>query len=77
MSRTDRELQLLLHDMIEQLITYGESYRRVGTMSKEEVLIRRSYHLIARMEITIRDLEDEVKVLKDKLWRYERDDYDS
>jgi hypothetical protein len=77
MSRTDRELQLLTHDMIEQLITYGENYRRVGTMSKEETLIRRSYDLIARMEVTVRDLEDEVKVLQEKLWRYKRDDYDS
>lgn len=61
MTRTDAEVEDLIHDLRDRIQFYDPVYKRRLNRLNEEALIRRAYTVLTSIEMTSREYEAELR----------------
>lgn len=61
MTRTDVEIDALIHDLRDRIQFYEPLIKRKMNRLNEEALIRRAYTVLTNIEMTSREYEAEIK----------------
>ena len=61
MTRTDAEVEDLIHDLRDRIQFYEPIYKRKMNRLNEEALIRRAYTVLTNIEMTSREYEVELR----------------
>ena len=61
MTRTDAEVEDLIHDLRDRIQFYEPVYKRKMNRLNEEALIRRAYTVLTNIEMTSREYEVELR----------------
>ena len=61
MTRTDAEIEDLIHDLRDRIQFYEPVYKRKMNRLNEEALIRRAYTVLTNIEMTSREYEVELR----------------
>lgn len=61
MTRTDVEIEDLIHDLRDRIQFYEPIYKRKMNRLNEEALIRRAYTVLTNIEMTSREYEVELR----------------
>ena len=61
MTRTDVEIEDLIHDLRDRIQFYEPVYKRKMNRLNEEALIRRAYTVLTNIEMTSREYEVELR----------------
>lgn len=71
MTRTDVEIEDLIHDLRDRIQFYEPVYKRRMNRLNEEALIRRAYTVLTNIEMTSREYEAEIKDLEQEVYKLE------
>ena len=71
MTRTDAEVEDLIHDLRDRIQFYEPLIKRKMNRLNEEALIRRAYTVLTNIEMTSREYEDEIRDLEQRAERLE------
>ena len=71
MTRTDAEVEDLIHDLRDRIQFYEPLIKRKMNRLNEEALIRRAYTVLTNIEMTSREYEEEIRDLEQRAERLE------
>ena len=71
MTRTDAEVEDLIHDLRDRIQFYEPLIKRKMNRLNEEALIRRAYTVLTSIEMTSREYEEEIRDLERRAERLE------
>lgn len=71
MTRTDAEVEDLIHDLRDRIQFYEPLIKRKMNRLNEEALIRRAYTVLTSIEMTSREYEEEIRDLEQRAERLE------